>query len=222
MGKYKIAEKFVSINGEGRKAGQLSTFIRFVGCNLNCEYCDTKWANEVNAPYEIMSEEEIYAYIVETGVENVTITGGEPLIQENIIRLLTLLSKDDNLYIEIETNGSVSIEPYVSLSDRLTFTLDYKLSASKMEDKMLIANYRLLRACDTVKFVVANECDLNKTREIVDEHLLNIGCGIYISPVFGEIEPSEIVDYMVSNKMNKVNAQLQLHKFIWDADKRGV
>ncbi len=222
MGKYKIAEKFVSINGEGRKAGQLSTFIRFVGCNLNCEYCDTKWANETKAPYEIMSEEEIYEYIVEAGVENVTITGGEPLIQENILRLLKLLSKDNNLYIEIETNGSVCIEPYVNLSERLTFTLDYKLSASKMEDRMIFDNYRLLRKYDTVKFVVANEYDLNKTREIIDKYLLDIGCGIYISPVFGEIEPSDIVEYMVNNKMNKVNAQLQLHKFIWDADKRGV
>lgn len=222
MGKYKIAEKFVSINGEGRKAGQLSTFIRFAHCNLNCEYCDTKWANEKNAPYEIMSEEEIYDYIVETGVQNVTITGGEPLIQENVLRLLTLLSKDSNIYIEIETNGSVSIEPYVNISDRITLTLDYKLSASKMEDKMLMDNYRLIRKCDTVKFVVANEYDLNKAKEIVDKYLLDIGCGIYLSSVFGEIEPASIVEYMINNKMNNVNAQLQLHKIIWDADKRGV
>ena len=60
MGNYKIVERFISINGEGRKAGQLAIFLRFAGCNLECDYCDTKWANEKNAPYEILSEEEIY------------------------------------------------------------------------------------------------------------------------------------------------------------------
>lgn len=89
--KYKVVEKFVSINGEGTCAGQLAVFIRFQGCNLNCSFCDTKWANEQDAPFTWMTEQEIYEYIKETGVVNVTLTGGEPLKREGISALLELL-----------------------------------------------------------------------------------------------------------------------------------
>ena len=74
VAKFEVVEKFVSINGEGQKAGQLAVFIRFKGCNLNCGYCDTKWANEPSVPFESMSENEIYDYIKSTGVKNVTLT----------------------------------------------------------------------------------------------------------------------------------------------------
>ena len=79
MATYSVVEKFISINGESTKAGQLAVFIRFAGCNLNCNYCDTKWANEKDVSYETLTEFEIYDYIKSTGVTNVTLTGGEPL-----------------------------------------------------------------------------------------------------------------------------------------------
>ena len=79
MAKFKVAERFVSINGESVKAGELAVFIRFTGCNLNCSYCDTKWANEADAPYEELTDEEIYDYIKRTGVRNVTLTGGDKI-----------------------------------------------------------------------------------------------------------------------------------------------
>lgn len=222
MEQFKVVEKFVSINGEGKKAGQLSTFIRFRGCNLDCDYCDTKWANEMHTNYESMTCEDICEYIMSTKVNNVTITGGEPLIQPGIGKLLGLLSEVNRLYIEIETNGSIDISPYINISKNITFTLDYKLSASGMEDKMLIDNYKVIRPEDTVKFVVANKYDLNKTKDIIDRYLADKSCGLYISPVYGMIEPAEIVDYMVAYNMNGVNAQLQLHKYIWDPNKKGV
>ena len=81
---YPIAERFTSINGEGRKAGELAVFIRFRKCNLNCSYCDTKWANTDNCPAEMLSAEQIAGYVYGTGVKNVTLTGGEPLLQENL------------------------------------------------------------------------------------------------------------------------------------------
>ena len=107
---YNVVEKFVSINGESKFAGQLAVFIRFRGCNLNCVYCDTKWANTADAPAEQMTKEEIYDYIKSTGVRNVTLTGGEPLLQKGIQELLEYLAKDKNIRIEIETNGSVDIK----------------------------------------------------------------------------------------------------------------
>ena len=222
MGRFKVVEKFISINGEGRCAGELAAFIRFAGCNLNCSYCDTRWANEPKVSYEILSEEEIYAYIKENDIKNVTLTGGEPLIQENIGRLIKMLSKDKSLRIEIETNGAVSLRDYVDIGENVTFTLDYKLSGSKMNHKMIMDNYDLLRACDTVKFVVSDQEDLDKARAVIKQYQLTDRVVVYLSSSFGVIKPEDIVNYMMEHKLNKVRLQLQMHKYIWDPNKKGV
>lgn len=218
---YNVAEKFVSINGEGRKAGQIAVFIRFRGCNLSCSYCDTAWANKVSCSAEEMTGENILEYIKSTGVKNVTLTGGEPLIQNSIYELIYLLCRND-LQVEIETNGSVDISYYKGMKKRPSFTLDYKLPSSKMEKSMLLENYAHLTENDTVKFVCASNADLEKALEIITDHKLVKKCAVYLSPVFGSIKPDEIVEFMIKHKMNGVNLQLQLHKFIWDPDKRGV
>ena len=125
---YKVAEKFVSINGEGTHSGQLAVFIRFCGCNLKCSFCDTTWVNEEDVPYEEMSLEEICEYIKETGIHNVTLTGGEPLKQPGI-RLLIDCILAMGMYVEIETNGSVDLSRFKS---KASFTMDYKLPGSGM------------------------------------------------------------------------------------------
>lgn len=220
---YKIVERFVSINGEGKFSGQLATFIRFAGCNLNCSFCDTKWANQLDVKYELMTADEIYNYIKETGIINVTLTGGEPLIQNNISGLIRTLIKDNSLNIEIETNGSVSIEPFAILNnDSLIFTMDYKLPFSTMENKMIVNNFKYLREKDTVKFVVGNLDDLIKAEEIIRKYELTEKTNVYISPVYGQIKLTEIVDFMKVKKMNKAILQTQLHKIIWDPETRGV
>ncbi len=219
---YKVVEKFISINGEGKKAGQLAVFIRFKGCNLECEYCDTKWANERDAKYDEMSAKQIYDYIKSTGVKNITLTGGEPLIQKDFYHLLKLLSQDNNIEIEIETNGSVDLKEFTNIKNAPAFTMDYKLLASGMEDKMCHENFGLLEKKDTVKFVVGSKDDLIRANEIIKEYNLENKCAIYFSPVFGSIKPEEIVDFMIEKKLNNVNMQLQLHKFIWDPNLRGV
>ena len=98
---YPIVEKFISINGEGTRCGQLSVFIRFAGCNLNCSFCDTRWANKSDVPCENLSAQQIYEYILSTKVTNITLTGGEPLLVPGILTLLEKLSKDESLYVEI-------------------------------------------------------------------------------------------------------------------------
>ena len=219
---YKVVEKFVSINGEGRRAGQLAVFVRFKGCNLNCSYCDTKWANEKDAPHILMSAEEIYNYIKETGVKNCTLTGGEPLLQENIKELLCLLALDKSLRVEIETNGSIDLKPFADIENRPSFTMDYKQPSSGMENKMCLSNFEVLNQNDTVKFVSGSRQDLERAKEIIEGYSLTKRCSVYLSPVFGCIEPSEMVEFLIENNMNDVNLQLQLHKFIWDKDARGV
>lgn len=219
---FNVAEKFISINGEGTKAGQTAVFIRFTGCNLNCSYCDTKWANKENAPCTKMTAEEIISYIKKTGIKNITLTGGEPLIQNNIKILLELISREKELSCEIETNGSVDLKPFADIKNRPSFTMDYKLSSSGMEKYMLTENFDLLTSKDTVKFVSGNYEDLKRAKEIMDEFRLYGKVHLYLSPVFSSIEPVEIVRFMTENKMNNVNLQLQMHKIIWDADMKGV
>jgi 7-carboxy-7-deazaguanine synthase len=222
LSSYKIAETFLSINGEGTRAGQLSFFIRFVGCNLQCGYCDTKWANVPEAPHKLLTGDQIYALVRESGSENVTITGGEPMIQPEISPLLELLCRDPALYVEVETNGSVALSQYLSLQNRPAFTMDYKLPSSGMERFMVHENLPLLTEKDTVKFVCGSQEDLVRAKEIIDQYGLSGRTHVYLSPVFGAISPAHMVDFMKENRMVGVNLQLQLHKVIWDPEKRGV
>lgn len=219
---YKVVETFISINGEGQHAGELALFIRFAGCNLNCNYCDTRWANQPDVVYQEMTETEIKALVADSGVRNVTLTGGEPLLQPGMYQLLETVGSLPDIRIEIETNGSVDIGPYMTLIRRPAFTLDYKLPGSGMEAGMNTENYRYLTKEDTVKFVISDKADLTRARKIIEQYQLEGRCGIYYSPVFGRIRPAEIVDDMIEHRLNGVHMQLQMHKFIWDPEQRGV
>ena len=213
---------FSSINGEGTHAGQLAFFVRFTGCNLNCSYCDTKWANVPNAEYTEMTVDEIRSEVQKSGISNVTVTGGEPLIQPNIVPLLETLCGDGR-YVEIETNGSADVSEVLKIKgNRPALTMDYKLPSSGMESFMRTENFVLLEAKDTVKFVSGSLADLERALEIIRKYGLIGKCAVYISPVFGKLKPAEIVDFMLSNKLNGVNVQPQMHKFIWDPNMRGV
>lgn len=218
---FPVAEKFVSINGEGKRAGELAVFIRFRGCNLRCSYCDTMWANSGDCPAEMMSAEDIVSYVNKEGVKNVTLTGGEPLLQKNIDMLVEKLMKNSH-NVEIETNGSVSIKNLSENIYRPDFTVDYKLPSSGMENFMITENYNYLTKNDVVKFVAGSLADLKKTAEIIKEFSLTEKCLVYISPVFNKINPDGIVEFMKLKHLNKVRLQLQLHKFIWNPDERGV
>lgn len=222
MSKYKVVERFVSINGEARCAGELACFIRFAGCNLNCAYCDTRWANEKDASYELMSEDEIYAYIKSEHINNVTLTGGEPLLQQDIEVLLKRLACDEELRIEIETNGSIDVNRYRNIGKNITFTIDYKLPGSKMSEYMCKANYESVTKDDAVKLVVSHYEDLKEAKRIIDEYRLTDKTVVYLSSSFNDISPKDIVDFMIENNMNKVKLQLQMHKYIWEPEKRGV
>lgn len=222
MAFYDVVEIFSSINGEGTLAGQLAVFVRFKGCNLNCSFCDTKWANEPDAKFTRMTETEIYNAIKKTKINNVTLTGGEPLLRNNIETLLKLLGDDSSLNVEVETNGSIPLNDFTALKNPPSFTMDYKLPISGMEKSMCLDNFSILDAKDTVKFVVGSHKDLERARAVINEYCLIGKCHIYFSPVFGKIEPSQIVDYMLKHNLNGVNLQLQMHKFIWDPNARGV
>lgn len=215
-----VVEIFDSIDGEGKRAGQLTTFIRFGTCNLRCNWCDTPYA-QTNEETREMSVAEIMAHSL---YRNITLTGGEPLIQEGINDLIGhLLYAGHN--VNIETNGSVDIMPFYKkqpnrLLSNLFFTMDYKLPSSGMMDKMLGSNIEKLAQDDIIKFVVEDENDLHTALAVNDFN--TIRAKKYLSPVFGKITPVEIVDFMKEHKMEDWILQLQLHKLIWDMKKRGV
>lgn len=218
---FPVVEKFISVNGEGTRAGELAVFIRFRQCNLNCSYCDTKWANIPDAKAEILTADEIVEYVNHTGIINVTLTGGEPLLQKDIYALVEKLIIA-NHRVEIETNGSIDISAFYDMASRPVFTLDYKLPGSGMEKYMLTNNYKYLSKEDTVKFVSRSRSDLEKAIEIIYKYNLTDKCNIYLSPVFGYVNLAEIVEFMLEKKLNNVRLQLQLHKYIWDPEIRGV
>ncbi len=222
MAIFDVVEKFVSINGEGQHAGELAVFIRLRGCNLSCSYCDTRWACSSSASALEMTEDEIVSYVRGTGIRRVTLTGGEPLISDKIDVLLKRFAVEKDIEVEIETNGSVLIAPFVNIDKRPAFTLDYKIEGSGMEEFMDTSNYDYLEKQDTVKFVVSDIGEMDKVTEIVDKYGLSDKCTCLVSPVFGAVEPADMVSYMIDHKRNDLRLQLQLHKFIWDPDKRGV
>lgn len=222
MTNYRIVEIFSSINGEGPRAGELAIFIRMQGCNLDCSYCDTSWANEEDARFRYTPTDEIIDLVRLMNVRNVTITGGEPLVQENILELLTALSMESGIRVEIETNGTVDLRPFAEMDNPPCFTMDYKLPGSGMENRMLPENFQYLKPEDSVKFVVKDYEDLLRARDVIQEYELTGKCHLYLSPAYGDIEPEDIVNFMKSNNMNDVRLQLQLHKIIWDSEMRGV
>lgn len=221
---FNIIEKFLSINGEGPASGELSTFIRFKGCNLRCRWCDTKYSYDEKEITETLSSEEIYKYIKSTGVNNVTLTGGEPLIQEGIENLLKLLSMDESLNISIETNGSVDISRFKKdiKSNNIRYILDFKLPGSEMTKFMNLNNISFVDNNDVYKFVIAGMNDLKYAMKIIKTYDLTSKCMVFFSPVMGEIQLKSIVEFMKENKLNSVKLQIQMHKIIWDSEARGV
>ena len=214
-------ERFVSINGEGAHAGELAAFIRFKGCNLGCSYCDTKWANSSGAVSADYTADSLADWVESKNVKNVTLTGGEPLLQDDIDVLIKKLLAL-GLRVEIETNGSLPLDRYIGTDTRPVFTMDYKLPSSNMESSMRRDNFKLLEKHDTVKFVAGSIDDLDRANEIISDYKLSERCHVFLSPVFGKIRPAEIVEYMIEHDMNDVRLQLQLHKFIWSPSRRGV
>lgn len=214
-----VIEKFVSINGEGLKQGELALFIRFANCNLRCSYCDTKYSF-INPEFKEETVEDLVKYAKEKNVKNITLTGGEPLLQKDIKELINELSLND-FNIEIETNGSVSIKDFLNIKN-VSFTLDYKLPVSLMEKSMDVSNYEYINKKDSVKFVCGSINDMDRAYEIILKYNLINKTNCLFSPVFGLINLEDMVNFLIDKNLNGVRLCLQIHKIIWDPNKRGV
>ena len=217
---FKVNEIFLSIDGEGVRTGLPTVFIRLYGCNLNCSYCDTRYSCE-NKEYTLMPLMDILEQVLSYGVPRVTLTGGEPLIQPGVKDLINSLVVN-GIEVNIETNGAVDLQDFWEFrySSKVIFTMDYKCASSGMEDKMKLWNLKVLQPKDVIKFVVSNYNELEKMEYILKES--ECKARPYVSPVFGAIEPKELVEYVLDNELNNVTVQVQLHKIIWNPNMRGV
>lgn len=210
-----VCEIFTSIQGESTYAGLPCTFIRLSGCNLRCTYCDTKYAYEDGIE---LSVEEILGKVKSAGIDLVEITGGEPLLQEketdNLIRSLIDHGND----VLIETNGSFSIK---GIDKRATVILDVKTPCSGMSDKMDLLNFDRIKKLDEIKFVLCDRNDYEWSKDIIASYRLAEKCKVLLSPVFGALEPRRLAEWILEDRLD-VRLNLQLHKYIFGPDARGV
>lgn len=214
---FLVNEIFTSIEGEGSRAGKIVTFVRLYGCNLNCSYCDTRYACDGDE-FTPMTTVDILKNVRTLGAKLVTLTGGEPLMHsqaEDLVDALTHAGYEVN----IETNGSIDILPYLQ-KPNVMITLDFKTFSSGMSSLMLTHNISHLRTQDVLKFVVGSVEDLDQMVTVINAH--HEHAQIYVSPVFGQIEPCDIVDYLIRNNLQQCRMQLQMHKIIWNPETRGV
>lgn len=219
----KVVEIFGSIDGEGKRTGQLTTFIRLAGCNLRCSYCDTKYSFDESKAKD-MNILEIVNQCKNIGYHNITLTGGEPLMHSDATLLIIALCQY-GFQVNIETNGSIDLTELLELRKErnydLFFTVDYKCLFSKMSNQMNPLSFKGLDdEKDIVKCVVANKKDMDDALLFLDS--FDKKFNIWFSPVYKEIEPVEIVEFMKKRKREDITVQVQLHKIIWDPQERGV
>lgn len=211
----KINEIFYSIQGESTKAGLPCVFVRLTYCNIRCVYCDTEYAFYEGIDRTI---DDIISEVKSFDCKLVEITGGEPLVQENVHILMKHLC-DLGYEVLIETGGSLPIE---NIDIRVKVIMDIKTPYSHMEKKNRYENIQYLKPTDEVKFVIANREDYEWAKDILNRFDLTKKVGqILFSPVFDKIENIELAKWILNDKLN-VRFQLQMHKYIWHPETRGV
>ncbi|MGH8336479.1 MAG: radical SAM protein [Gammaproteobacteria bacterium] len=215
MARVRVNEIFHSIQGESTWAGRPCVFVRLTGCNLRCTWCDTAYAFYEGAQMEIPAVmEQVRGF----GCKLVELTGGEPLLQKGIHALIESLLAEE-YEVLIETSGERDIS---TLDPRVIRIMDLKCPDSGEEERNRWANIEHLNARDEVKFVIASRRDYEWARGVINEYQLQGRVNaILMSPVFGLIEPVALANWMLEDRL-PARLQLQMHKYIWDADKRGV
>jgi 7-carboxy-7-deazaguanine synthase len=210
----KICEIFTSIQGESSYAGLPCTFIRLTGCNLRCTYCDTTYAYAEGSDRSV---EEVAGIVRDSGVKLVEITGGEPLLQEDVYPLIERLL-DSGYTVLVETNGSMSIR---KIDRRAVLILDIKTPGSGMSGEMDFSNIAHLKQTDEIKFVLTGRSDYEWAKEIMSKYALEERCHVLLSPVDGNLSPEQLAGWILEDRLD-VRLNLQLHTYIFGRGRKGV
>ena len=210
-----INEIFHSIQGESTHAGRPCVFVRLTACDLRCRWCDTPYAFHEGRK---MSVDEVVADVEARGCPVVEVTGGEPLLQADVYpRMQRLL--DAGKTVLVETGGHRSIAPVPAGVVRI---MDVKCPGSGESERNDWSNLALLTPTDEVKFVIADRVDYEYARELVQrEQLTSRVAAVLFSPVHGELEAKQLAEWVIADRL-EVRVQLQMHKFIWTPETRGV
>lgn len=209
----KICEIFKSIQGESTYSGRVCTFIRLTGCNLNCSYCDTKYALQNGSAYSIP---DILKYVKKYGCPLVEITGGEPLIQSETADLCQNLI-DTHYTVLLETNGSLDIS---TLPEKCIKIMDIKCPDSGSGTSFYVKNLHYLSQKDECKMVISTKKDYSWALDFVYKHALNKKCTVVFSPNTQLIDPKDLAEWIIESNA-PVRLGLQLHKMIWGEHARG-
>jgi len=210
----KVNEIFYSIQGESSYAGLPCVFVRLTYCNLRCTYCDTEYSFYEGKD---MTIDEIIFEVKKYNCNLVEVTGGEPLVQKESLDLMKRLC-DEGFKVLLETSGSLPIE---NVDKRVTIIMDLKTPSSKMMKKNLYSNIDFLKPDDEVKFVIGNREDYEWSKEIIEKYNLKDKCKILMGCVFGELSNVELATWILEDHL-PVRFQIQLHKYIWEPERRGV
>jgi 7-carboxy-7-deazaguanine synthase len=209
-----VCETFISLMGESTLAGLPAFFIRLSGCNLRCTYCDTTYAYEAG---ETRSVESLVDAARSSSQRLVLITGGEPLLQKGARVLLEELIQA-GLEVMVETNGSLPIE---GIDARVRRVVDIKCPGSGMSSHNHWSNLEILTFRDEVKFIISNQDDFTWALDVAGRYRLTDRVPVLISPVFGALPLSEAAAWIVASR-RPLRLNLQLHKYIWGPEVRGV
>lgn len=210
----RVNEIFYSIQGESTYAGRPCVFVRLAGCNLRCRWCDTAYAFHEG---EQRSVEQVLEQVRAYKCSLVEITGGEPLLQEEVYPLMARLLLE-GYEVLIETGGSLSVD---RLDPRVVKILDLKAPGSEMDPHNNLDNLRCLDRKDQIKFVVADRRDYEWAKRVMAEHALAEKAQVLFSPVVGELRPGELAEWLLADRLD-ARLQIQLHKYLWDPARRGV
>ena len=209
-----INEIFYSIQGESSYAGWPCIFVRLTGCHLRCTWCDTAYAFDNGQP---MTFDDIIAKVRSFDGSLVEVTGGEPLLQPNVLPLLTRLC-DLGKTVLLETSGTLDVAP---VDPRVVKIMDLKCPSSGEAAKNRYANLRHLTKVDEVKFVIADRTDYDWAKRIITDEQLNQRCVVLFSPVVERLPLRTLADWILADHL-PVRLQTQWHKLIWGAAARGV
>jgi 7-carboxy-7-deazaguanine synthase len=209
-----IHEIYRSLQGESTFAGLPCVFIRLTACHLRCRYCDTPHAFHQGEPLTLDEIEERALALGDTLVE---VTGGEPLLQPEVLPLMTRLS-DAGRTVLLETSGALDIGP---VDARVRVILDLKTPGSGESDANLVSNFDRLKRTDEVKVVVCDRADFHWSVAQVQAHGLLDRCPVLFGASFGQVNPTDLAAWILETRL-PIRLQLQQHKILWDPNARGV
>jgi 7-carboxy-7-deazaguanine synthase len=212
--RLRVSEVYASVQGESTHVGKPCVFVRLTGCNLRCTWCDSTFTFTGGTYRDV---DEVVAEAHAFGIPTIEVTGGEPLVQKTAIPLMQKLV-DLGHEVLLETSGSRSI---ADVPDAVHVILDFKPPDSGEERANLWENVDLLKPHHEVKLVIASRRDYEWARDKVREHRLAERCVVLMSPVWGAVDPKDLVAWILEDRL-PVRFQLQLHKVVWPPDQRGV